>query len=139
MRKLLCFLFVLLALGSCRKDEPEPEPGFKNLAGRWLVTAREEMSNGEKVWVPSTASAPVYLIFRFDGLIINERGETGCCFSYDYIVNGEKISVIPKAELKYPGNCALVDCFSCTLGLDFSGDDLIVTGCFGFKTKYVRD
>lgn len=140
MKNYLFSVILLIVLGACKKDSPQPEPEIEAIVGKWKLTAYEKMVNGTNSWVP-TDRGPHYMVVRYDGLILDLNGCPNCA-PRSYYVNGKLFEVNPKAEIKASLNCPLVDCIGCaTWDMTQSENELIVTHCAPSKTrsKYIRE
>ncbi len=137
MNKVSILLLFLLFLG-CKKD-PEPSPIIKEIVGRWRLVATEYTENGKTTRTEATTAS--YLIFRFDGLIVDKDGLPGCCAPGSLIVNGAPFQIKPLAPVPRNDACARTSCAACDhLDLTQDRDTLISSSsCFGdYKGFYVR-
>ncbi|MPR33737.1 hypothetical protein [Salmonirosea aquatica] len=141
MKRYLYILAIPLFLLNCKKDEvPDPLPTIKELVGRWRLVATETTVDGEKVWESATAS--YYLIFRFDGVILNENGNRPCCTPGSLIVNGVPFTIKPLAPVSSEF-CGNVSClYMPNLILQQNADTLIVTPGIEnphYRSRYLRE
>ncbi len=137
MKQLLLLIAVLLMCISCKKDAPEPDPEVAWLVGNWQEIAREQTVDGELQWEAVQQGA--FLTFRFDGVLLNEKGLPACCGPTAFNINGVDYPIVPKAKIEENPACSLVDCFPCaTWDLEQNGNELILSPCLGPRTKYVK-
>jgi hypothetical protein len=140
MKYLLFAMMIPLVLFACKNEDPAPEPDIAPIVHKWKLTAYENTVNGENIWVPID-SEPIYISFRFDGLILDSNGLPSCCAPKAYYVNGAFFEVKPKAAVPLNPHCSMVFCMSCTtLNIEQIGDELILSGCDSSmsRSKYVR-
>ncbi|WAC14678.1 hypothetical protein [Dyadobacter pollutisoli] len=143
MRQILCVLVIAMMLAACKKDRnDDPLPEIASIAGKWRMTEVEKTENGKTSWYPVVYyDSPVYITFRFDGVILDNNGLPYCCGPDSLKINGVPFEIVPKADLPANPSCAFVDCATCpTWEITQSGDEMIVGACTTFpKYKYVRE
>lgn len=141
MKRLFYIPLLFLFLFNCKKDKVDIQPDeiIKPLVGEWVLTEREQLVNGKKVWRPVLTFNLEYLIFRSDGVMFDINGFASCCGPKELSINGSSFIVEPKTNVGY-GHCANVNCAYCAvLDIDYSGDQMILTYCSGAKFKYFRN
>jgi hypothetical protein len=93
----------------------------------------------QKVWQPVSASQPVYMTFRSDGVVLDGDGKANCCGPKELKVNGSLFEIKPQTEVTFNMNCASVDCYGCpVLDIEYAGNEMIINTCFSTRIKYVR-
>lgn len=131
---------MFIFLFNCKKDKVDSQPDeiIKPIVGQWHLTEIEQEVNGKKVWQPFTSTNPQYLVFRSDGVMFDINGFASCCGPKELSINGASFIVEPKTNITY-GHCAAVSCAYCAvLDIDYSGDQMILTYCFGARLKYIK-
>lgn len=140
MKNFLFSSILLFVLVACKKDGPNPDPEIKEIVGKWKRIAIEKNVNGSNIWVP-TDGEPLYIVFRYDGVIFDENGCRNCAPN-SYYVNGKLFQVIPKEDAGSNASCPMVDCIACTIwDIDQSNNELIITLCepHNRRSKYIRE
>ncbi|HWV32162.1 MAG TPA: hypothetical protein VN038_21020 [Dyadobacter sp.] len=140
MKTPLFSIILLFVLAACEKDSPKPDPEIKTIVGKWKHTAYEKNVNGSNIWVPIDGE-PNYIVFRYDGVILDENGCRNCAPD-SYYVNGRLFQAVPKEDVKNNDSCPMVDCISCaTWDIEQSNNELIITSCkpSNTKSKYIRE
>jgi len=131
---LYAFLLPILLIG-CKKDDFEPTAQIKDLVGKWRMVAMETTVNGQKIWENASETRESYVVFRFDGVILNENGDQPCCTPGSLIVNGVPFTIKPLAPISsecISASCVLIPYWN----LQQTADTLIVTP--GAKLAYHR-
>ncbi|MPR33739.1 hypothetical protein [Salmonirosea aquatica] len=145
-RYLYIFLLPLLLLNCKKESEPAPLPAIEEIVGKWRLDAVEKTVNGQKVWEQVSGPVPIftyYLVFRFDGVILGEKGLSWCCSPETLIVNGTSFKIKPKAKVPTNPQCAYVDCISCpSWDLEQRDNELILTSAcefLNYRHRYLRE
>ncbi|MCF0057285.1 hypothetical protein [Dyadobacter sp. CY356] len=143
MKRFFYIPLLFLFLCNCKKDKinTQPDEIMKPLVGKWYLVEVEQIVNGEKVWVPFAGYETVYLNFRFDGILIDENGKTGCCSPYIYIINNRRFEVKPRTSVSYSANCSTFNCgvaFCSTYNIEPNGNQMMIARCSSARSKYVR-
>ncbi|WP_159470631.1 hypothetical protein [Dyadobacter sp. 3J3] len=139
MKRLFYIPLLLILLLNCKKDKIDTQPDeiMKPLVGKWHLTETEETVNGKKMWVPVTLTT-VYVTFRFDGILLDEKEMVGCCATKIYNINNTKFEVIPRAAVPYY-DCSTVYCAACpSYDIEFNGNEMIISRCNSARSKYIR-
>lgn len=144
MKRILYALLLPILLVGCKKEkDPAPLPVIKEIVGKWRLDALEKTVNGQKVWEKVSYDPPTYLAFRFDGVILDNKGLPWCCSPETLIVNGTSFRVDPLAKVPTNPQCALVNCYSCpSWDLQRNENELIITSSCEFmkyRERYLRD
>lgn len=101
---------------------------MESLAGKWQAVAQQRAENEELVWV-ELLDEPL-VSFRFDGVMVNEKGLGACCVPNVYLINGNEFTVSPRVEVPVNPQCHLIDCFTCEyLDISIDGDEMLITYC----------
>ena len=140
MKNFLFSFILLFVLVACKKDGSPPDPEIKEIVGKWKRIAVEENVNGSNIWV-LTDGEPLYMVFRYDGVIFDGNGCRNCAPN-SYYVNGKLFQVMPKEDVKNNASCPMVDCIACaTWDIDQSSNELIITLCepYNRRSKYIRE
>jgi hypothetical protein len=136
MKRYLNILLIPYLLLNC-KHEPAPLPAIKEIVGKWRLDAVETTINGQTVWEKANDTPPVYIVFRFDGVILNSDGLRDCCAPDSLIVNGTPFKIKPAAEILSNPQCAYVYCMPCSpWDLKKSDNELILTRNCGNKSRF---
>jgi len=142
MKRYLYILLVPLLLLNCKK-EPAPLPAIKEVVGRWRLDAVEKTVNGQQIWEKVPADPPSHLVFRFDGVILDENGLPWCCVPDSLIVNGTPFKIKPLASIPENPQCHLVDCAACSSwDLEQKENELTLTSNCEFvhyRRRYLRE
>jgi hypothetical protein len=140
MRKFMYFLFLILALSNCKKDDPEPDAIIEGVVGSWRLIEIENTIDGKKVWQDVEEGEQTIFTVRFDGVLLDESGFAYCCPASRFIVNGTTYHVVAKAEITLNPICVLASCAPCdNWEIQHQGDEMITNGCFNaVKSKYIR-
>lgn len=137
----IVFVFLMLLFSGCKKVEgPEPLPAIKEIVGRWRLVANEYSQNGKVV--REKPASKTYLIFRFDGVMLNGNGALECCNPASLVLNGKPFKIEPLAHILIKRNCATVLCLFCEyLDVVQDGDTMVTTlSCNdNYRQFYVRD
>ncbi|WP_221391644.1 hypothetical protein [Dyadobacter sp. NIV53] len=140
MKQFIAYLLLILLLSDCKKSAVDPEtlPEIKNIAGKWRSDSYERTINGKKVWEKVTAN---YIIFRFDGVLLENNGLPACCTPESYNINGKPFQIVPKTPLDHNPQCDLIDCIICeSWDIEQIDNEMIITYCImGGRIKYVRE
>jgi hypothetical protein len=143
MKRYLYTLLIPFLLLNCKEREPEPLPAIKEIVGKWRLDAIEKTVNGQTAWEKVSYDQPWYLVFRFDGVILDGNGLPYCCAPETLIVNGAPFKIKPRAEIPENPQCYLVDCASCpSWDLEQKENELILTsGCayMKYRQRYLRE
>ena len=142
MKRYIYILLIPLLLLNCKR-EPAPLPAIKEIVGRWRLDAMEKTVNGQKVWEKVSYDPPSYLVFRFDGVILDGNGLPYCCSPDTLVVNGTPFKIRPQAKVPENPQCHLVDCAYCRYwDLEQIGNELILTSkCdfLNYRHRYLRE
>jgi len=143
--KLIIISVILSAiLFGCKKSNPsshDPDPAIKMIVGKWKRVAYEKTVNGKKTWEEVDKDSQYnFMIFRYDGVILDSNGLPSCCAPAQYYVNGVVFKVVPKSEVPVNPSCAFVDCVGCaSWNIEQTGNELILELCLNFpRSKFVR-
>jgi len=128
MKSVFAIFILGLLLLNCKDKESEPLPAIKDIYGTWRLEAYERTANGEKTWelVP-VSEQPYEITFRFDGVILNDKGLPACCTPDSYKLNGVPFKIEPKEKLEQNPQCNLVDCISSKWEIEQNDDELIIS------------
>lgn len=141
MNKIAPLLLILLFLGCKKNKDPEPSPIIKEIVGKWRLVATERTENGKTVREEATSES--YLIFRFDGLIVDKDGLPVCCASNSFIVNGQPFEAKALAPVPKNDACARTYCASCSAPLALLQDGNTLVSSSSCLSEYrfflVRD
>jgi len=138
MKKISILIVMLFAMAGCKKHEPNPIPEIAPIMSKWRPVERID-SKGDTISVASEQTD--FLVFRFDGVIVNEAGYKPCCSPNSYILNGQRFEVKPQAPVQEDPSCIYVDCFVCqdTKITQLSENELLIEYCLGNSIKFVRE
>jgi len=107
---------VILTSVQCREDkkvDPEPLPKIASIVGKWRVIAYTQ-TLGDSLITDSVAKENSYLyVFRFDGVLVNEKGYMPCCLPQKYFLNGSLFEAKPLAPAEFDPSCEYVYCAGC--------------------------
>lgn len=141
MKRLLYFSLFLLTLSNC-KDDADAVPqnlSTQSLPGKWLLTETEQTINGKQVWQAANIARPEYIIFRSDGVILNEKEEANCCSPTVLNINNKKFEIIPQQPVNYTEDCSQIFCGSCPVwDIEMKGNEMIISKCQTPRSRYVR-
>lgn len=142
MKRYLYILLLPLFLLNCKK-EPTPLRAIKKIVGRWRLDAVEKTVNGQKVWEKVSFDSPSYLVFRFDGVILDEKGFPWCCSPNTLVVNGTPFKIKPQDKVPTNPQCALINCYSCpSWNLEQKENELVLASECEFqnyRSRYLRE
>ena len=144
MKRLMYALLLPFLLLNCKKErELAPLPAIKEIVGRWRLDAMEKTVNGQKVWEKVTSDPPSYLTFRFDGLLMDEKGLPWCCSPNTLVVNGTPFKIKPQDKVPTNPQCALINCYSCpSWNLEQKENELVLASECEFqnyRSRYLRE
>lgn len=144
MKRFLFALLLPILLVGCKKDDFEPTDQIKDLVGKWRLVAMETTVNGQKMWENAPETRKSYVVFRFDGVILNENGTSPCCSPGSLIVNGVPFTIKPLAPIPTKSSeCISVSCVLIPYwNLQQTADTLIVTPGVNLayhRFRYIRD
>lgn len=140
MKRLFYITLLFIFLFNCKNDKIDARQDelIKPIVGQWRLTEIEQVVNGKKVWQPLDSISPQYLVFRSDGLMFDKNGFANCCGPKELSINGFSFKVNPETHVNY-GHCAAVSCAYCAVfGVEYSGDQMILTYCSGPRFKYIK-
>lgn len=141
MKRLFYIPLLFILLVNCKKDNVDAQPDeiIKPIVGEWLLTETEQVVNGKKVWQPAKTMNLEYLVFRSDGVMFDKDGYANCCAPQKLSINGNSYTIQPETKVLYE-KCVNVSCVYCeVLNIDYSGDQMILTYCFGARVKYIKN
>jgi hypothetical protein len=145
MKRLLYLPLYFLVLLSCKKDNPDVQSAaeylsISSIAGSWKLAEVEKITiDKQKVWEAVPAAQSVVMIFRNDGVILNEDGKPFCCAPTSLIINDHLAEIKPQSPIPANETCALVNCTNCpTWEIELKANEMIVTACNKTRMKYVR-
>jgi hypothetical protein len=142
MKQILFLLVISMMLSGCKKDRNEdPLPEVANIFGKWRLMEIEKTENGKTSWNPVVYyDEPTYLSFRYDGVILDNKGLPQCCGPDSLKINGVPFKIVPRSDLPLNPTCAYVDCAGCPVwDITQTGDEIIISTCATFpRHKYVR-
>lgn len=138
MKKISIAILAMLAMAACKKDKTDPIPEVASIVSKWRPVSYIRAGGDTVSLVGQDVNL---LIFRFDGVMLNEKGYKPCCSPDSYMLNGKRFEVKPQAPVEEDPSCIFVDCIKCedlkmTL---LSDDELLIDYCLGTSTKYVRE
>jgi len=133
-------LFLLIALAcSDDKDAVQADSAIPNSDTKWLLTETEQNVNGKKVWTAVNTLQPEYIIFRYDGVILNGDGKASCCSPKSLLINNKTFEIKPQSEISYNVDCAAVFCAPCPVwDVEMNGSEMIIAQCQNPRNKYIR-
>lgn len=137
MKKILLFVFALIAFSRCSENDPEAIAELSPVVGKWRLTA---YGAGDSLIFVSTVQSQVTII-RPDGIMVDEEGVQGCCPPTRYLFNGVEITPKPAAPVK-SADCSLVLCAPCgemKITTPMSDPDVMVIECDGRSMWYKRE
>lgn len=139
MKKLFLSLMILCTIAACKKDGPDPVSGFESIVGKWRAVMHSKDGGATNMPIPEGEGS--LLIFRFDGVIVNEAGYQPCCSPMSFVLNGQFVTVEPKAPVEADPSCITVDCYTCEdLKITVKSESEMVTEyCDGYATRFVRE
>jgi len=141
-RSLYILIFIISTLG-CKNDQDvmdSPQSAMASIGGKWLLTEMEQSVNGKNVWMPAITLQPEFIVFRYDGVILNGEEKAGCCSPKILNVNKSSFEIKPQEPIQYGTDCAAVLCGPCQVwDISLSGDEMIIAKCQSPRTKYVRN
>lgn len=142
MNRYLLLFLMAFALVDCKdKKDPEPLPELKDLVGKWRLVEYEYIRGDTVVKDVVSKENSRFIQFRYDGILLDELGQSSCCPPSSYLLNGNtfEIKTIGAAPPAGP-NCYLVLCGVCPQWqLTLQGDSLSTQACTDSKTRYVRE
>nr|WP_295921995.1 hypothetical protein [uncultured Dyadobacter sp.] len=142
MNRYLLLLLTILALTDCKdKKDPGPLPELQELVGKWRLVGYEHV-NGDTVMKESVRKENSQLVqFRYDGILLNELGQSSCCSPSSYLLNGQVFDIKTiGAAPPTSQQCYLVLCGTCPQWqLTLQGDSLAVQVCTDSKMMYLRE
>jgi len=143
MSKLSLVFLVLLAFLQCRKNnkaDPEPLPEIASIVGKWRIVAQIQTVGDSLITNPVAEENASLYVFRFDGILVNEKGNMFCCLPQNYFLNGNLFESKPLVPVEYDPGCKYVDCAGCpemTI-IQSTSDSLLIETCKGSYTSLVR-
>jgi len=145
MKRLLYLPLYFLVLLSCKKDSLEVQSAAEylsvsSIAGSWKLTEAERVTiDNQKIWETVPEAQSFIMIFRNDGVILNEDGKPFCCAPTSLIINDQLMEIKPQSPIPANETCSLVNCINCpTWEIKLTGNQMIVTACNKTRMKYVR-
>jgi hypothetical protein len=132
MKRLLYFSVILLFLSNCKNDSDAVSMDFmpQSVPGKWLLTETEQTVNGKQVWQAANVVQPEYIIFRSDGVILNEKEEASCCSPQILNVNNKQFEIKPQQPVNFTQDCSQIFCGSCPVwDIELKGDEMIISKC----------
>jgi hypothetical protein len=141
MNRFSLLVLILLAFSQCKKDDPEPFPEIALIVGKWRVVSYSRTVGDSLITSPVSKENSSIYEFRFDGVLLNEKGNMPCCLPQKYIFNGNVFEAKPHAPVLPDPSCIYVDCAPCpemkiTRPM---ADSLLIETCEGFYTSLVRE
>lgn len=141
-RSLYLFIFIISALG-CKNNQDafdSPQNAIASVGGKWLLTETEQSVNGKAVWMPAIILQPEFIVFRYDGVILNADEKAGCCPPKFLNINKSSFEIKPQESITYVSDCSTVLCGACQVwDISISGDEMIIAKCQTPRSKYVRN
>jgi hypothetical protein len=141
MKQFIYLSLLLMMLSNCKESEDTPPMSLatQTVSGKWLLKETEQIVNGKLVWQPSNALSPGYIIFRSDGVIMNEEGKVSCCAPKLLNINNKQFEIKPDKAFEYAEDCSQIFCGSCPVwDIELKGDEMIISPCQVPRNKYVR-
>ncbi|GAB3167815.1 hypothetical protein GCM10027291_15350 [Telluribacter humicola] len=81
--------------------------------GQWKLVAHEQTLNGVTQWVDVPNDQKNTLHFRYDGVVLNDKGLPKCCGPSALRIDGQHFKIEPKEPLPNNPDCALIFCGTC--------------------------
>lgn len=138
----MLLLLITFALTHCKdKKDPGPLPELQGLVGKWRLVGYEHV-NGDTITREVVRKENSQLVqFRYDGILLNELGQSSCCPPSSYLLNGKTFDIKTIGTAPPTSqHCYLVLCGVCPQWqLTLQGDSLAVQVCTESKTMYVRE
>ena len=141
MKRLIYIPLFLIIVFACAEnnDAERPVAALPTSDSKWLLTETEQLVNGKKVWVAVSTLQPEFLVFRYDGMILNGDGKASCCYPKNLLINNTSYEVKPQSAVSYTSDCSSVICAPCPIwDIEMKGSEMIIAQCQNPRNKYVR-
>ncbi|MCE7060300.1 hypothetical protein [Dyadobacter sp. CY343] len=143
MNKLLLILLVLIGFSQCKKDNPAPEPlpEVASIVGKWRVIAYGRTVGDSLVTEPVPAGERTVYEFRYDGMLLNEKGYLPCCISQRLVIDGKLFVPKPLGPVESDPSCIFLDCAPCPqVSITRpTADNLLIEPCTGIFMTLARE
>ncbi|KAA6438334.1 hypothetical protein FEM33_16700 [Dyadobacter flavalbus] len=138
------FILIFLAFVQCResrKADPEPLPEIAAIAGKWRVIGYSRASGDSLITDTVARENAVFYMFRYDGVLVNEKGFRPCCLPQNYFLNGKFFEAKPLKPVEFDPACQNVYCAGCPeMAITTpAADNLLIETCKGTYTSLVRE
>jgi len=142
MNRGILFILLGLALANCKKDEPEEIPQeISGIVGKWRSVEYTQMMRDSTVTGSIPRELSRVIIFRFDGVMLEENGMQSCGTPNTYLLNNHLITVKPHAPVPTTMDCTGMTGARCPehFKINQSTTNEIVTEYCSVRLKYVRE
>jgi hypothetical protein len=141
MTKSRLFILMLLTFAGCKKENnPVPSPEVASIVGKWRAVEYRQSRGDSTITQPLTEENSWVYEFRFDGVVLNERGYVPCCLPSIYYLNGKEFRPDRTVPAELDPSCAYSLCVACPEMkiTQTSPDSLTIENCKNYFTTFVR-
>jgi len=137
-------LLILLgfALTNCKKDAPEEiPPEISGIVGKWRSVEYTKLMGDSIATGPIPRELSRVIIFRFDGVMLEEDGMQPCGTPNTYLLNNQVIEVKPHAPIPRTMDCTGMTGITCPeyFKINQRSANEIVTEYCSVRLKYMRE
>lgn len=142
MNRTIRLILLGLALTSCKKDAPEEIPReISGIVGTWRSVEYTKFM-GDSIdtgLIPKELSRVI--IFRFDGVMLEENGMQPCGTPSTYLLNGQLVEIKPHAPIPTTMDCRGMTSVPCPehFKITQKSANEIVTEYCSVRLKYMRE
>lgn len=141
MNKNILLILLGFAITNCKKDEPGPPPEVASIVGRWRTVEYTEVKGDSILTHSIPKEQSRIIIFRFDGVMLEENGKQSCGTPGAYLLNDKLIEVKPQEPVPTTIDCTgLVGiwCPEYFKIIQRSSNEIATEWCT-MKLRYVRE
>lgn len=129
------------AITNCKKDEFEIPQAISDIAGRWRSVEYTKYMKDSIITAPIPRELSRVIIFRFDGVMLEENEIQPWGTPNTYLLNGELTVVKPQAPVPTTMDCTGMTGVTCPehFKINQMSSNEITTEYCSVKLRYVRE
>lgn len=142
MKRSILFILLGIALANCKKDVPDEIPQeISGIVGKWRSVEYTKFMRDSTVTGSIPRELSRVIIFRFDGVMLEEDGNQPCGTPNIYLLNDKLIEIKPHAPIPTTMDCTGMTSGPCPdhFKIIQSFTNELSTEYCSVRMKYVRE
>lgn len=129
------------ATTNCKKEVPEIPQEISGIVGKWRTVEYTQFMGDSIVTGSIPKELSRVIIFRFDGVMLEENGKQTCSTPNIYLLNDQLIEIKPQTPVPTTMDCTGMTSVPCPEHYKITqiSTDEIATEYCSVKLKYVRE